>query len=144
MQKSIKHLILREHDLGKALRNIHTEISSDSTYSFLEGQYEVIEKDYHLMRDQYTATYLSFVLRDGTCCHDEKKTFAHNGEDKVCRHFSAVGRCLRGARTLCPGCGNGISQHFRDTGDTRKKRLCPTSAIHVETVRRCVGVRTME
>lgn len=51
MQKSIKHLILREHDLGKALHNIHTEISSDSTYSFLEGQYEVIEKDYHLMRD---------------------------------------------------------------------------------------------
>lgn len=51
MQKSIKHLILREHDLGKALRNIHTEIGSDSTYSFLEGQYEVIEKDYHLMRD---------------------------------------------------------------------------------------------
>ena len=46
MQKSIKHLILREHDLGKALHNIHTEISSDSTYSFLEGQYEVIEKDY--------------------------------------------------------------------------------------------------
>lgn len=51
MRNSIKHSILSRQDLGKALRDIRNEINSDTTYSSLENQYEVIEKDYHLMRD---------------------------------------------------------------------------------------------
>lgn len=57
MQKNIIRSILDRQDLGRALREIRAEISGDSIYSSLEGEYEAVEKDYQLMRDYMLRGY---------------------------------------------------------------------------------------
>lgn len=57
MQKNIIHSILYRQDLGRALRGMREEISGDSIYSSLEGEFEAIEKDYQLMRDYMLRGY---------------------------------------------------------------------------------------